>query len=93
MNCKPYSERFCAQINQPGQLVQEPIIDMKKVIYNTQGQLVGETVRDNYVKQFAQQCKPVMAHRVPQRACPGRCDNVLSTDFVDSKFVGHRYFG
>ena len=94
MSCKPYNNRWESQgyYNSPAPRLAET--DMTRVFYSTQGELIGaeQTQKEKRVKEFAEQCKPSEAWRVPQGACPGPCKNALGTDDIVRRTTDVKYW-
>jgi hypothetical protein len=75
--CKYYDNMMELQINPTPKIVRHGEFDMNTVVYNTQGQLVGETQRQRHIREFAEQCKRDEVVDRGRFVCPQKCDNRL----------------
>ena len=71
----------------PERVNPSPELDMRKVIYNTQGEIVGKTITQEYGRDFKEFCKKNSIRDRVKFVCPQTCDNKLSTFYLTDKIV------
>ena len=91
-SCDNYQSKMLFSLDPPSKLIPYPESDMSKIIYNTQGKVVTETLMTQYFKQFAGQCKHDSTLQYGKYLCAKACENNLSTDYVSKKITDVKYY-
>lgn len=94
MSCKPYNNKWESQGYYLTQAPRSYEIDMTKVFYSTQGDLITseKTQSQKSTKLFSEQCKHNQTWRVQQGHCPKTCKNKLGSDDIMNLITDVRYW-
>ena len=87
MDCKQYDNSMEFKINPRAKIVPYGDFDMKKIVYNTQGQIVTETQREKYIREFANQCTVNDFVDRPRFKCQNTCENPLNLNYIKDKIM------